>query len=219
MRVSNTRRVELSHQVVHCLRPANQCTEWKFVVGAGILDLLDFTRIGPNSLQHAAHSPNKPDLLLEDCHAVFLSCSYLLLFVLLGLLLLQNSLHILSHLDTIRRSYLACSTLFHQVFHHVANLLHEEGNGPFEQVHALRQVEWVHDILVLFNVHFVVFNKDDCALVIVLATVVWRAKDRDDTGEGLMTAPSMHLVPINLDLMRPNHTNEVVGAQDLLYRV
>ena len=91
------------------------------------------------------------------------------------------------------------------MFHHVSDFLHQEGNRPLEKVHALGQMERVHHILVLFNVHFVVFDEDDGALVLVLAAVVRRAENGDNRREGLVAAPSVHLVPINLHLMRPNH--------------
>ena len=74
----------------------------------------------------------------------------------------------------------------------------------------------MHYILVLFNVHFVVFDEDDGALVVILAAVIWRAENRDNRREGLMTTPSVHLVAINLDLMRANYRDEVVSSQDLL---
>ena len=38
----------------------------------------------------------------------------------------------------------------------------------------------MHYILVLFNVHFVVFDEDDGALVVILAAVIWRAENRDN---------------------------------------
>ena len=77
-------------------------------------------------------------------------------------------------------------------------------------------MEWVGHILVLFDVHFVVLDEDDSALIVVLAAVVWRAEDCDNRWESLMSTPSMHLITINLDLMRPNHRDEIVCPQDLL---
>ena len=139
-----------------------------------------------------------------------------LFFVLCSLLLLENRLHVLSNLHALLRLKSVGATSLHQVLHHVSNLLHEEGHGPFEQVHSLGQVERVHYILVLFNVHFVVFNEDDGALVVIFAAVIWRTENRDNRWEGLMTTPSMHLVSINLDLMSANHRDEIVCPQDLL---
>lgn len=110
----------------------------------------------------------------------------------------------------------AGAALLHEVFHHVADFLHQEGHGPFEQVHALRQVEWMNDVLVLFDVHLVVLDEDDGALVLVLAAVVWRAEDSDDRREGLVTTPSVHLVSIDLNLVRSDNRNEVVRSQNLL---
>lgn len=98
------------------------------------------------------------------------------------------------------------------MFHHVPNLLHEEGNGPLEEIHALRQVEGVLHILVLFNVHFVVFDQDNCTLIVILAAIVWRAKHCNNRWEGLMSTPSMHFVAVNLDLMGTDNGDEVVSA-------
>lgn len=91
------------------------------------------------------------------------------------------------------------------MFHHVTDFLHKEGNGPFEKIHALGQVERVHDILVLFDIHFVVLDQDHCTLVVVLTTVVWRAKNGDYGWESLVTAPSVHLVSVDLHLMSPDN--------------
>ena len=83
----------------------------------------------------------------------------------------------------------------------------------------MRQMERVHNVLVLFNVHFVVLDEDDGAFVLVLATVVWCTEHSDDRGEGLMTTPSVHLVTIDLDLMRSDDGDEIVEAKDLLDRL
>ena len=49
----------------------------------------------PYSLEHAAHSAYEANLLLEDLHAMPLGHSFLRLFVLLLLLLLQDLLYVL----------------------------------------------------------------------------------------------------------------------------
>jgi len=128
-------------------------------------------------------------------------------FVLLVLLLLKDCLNIFvagggaGVLDWLARSYFDSATPHHEVFHHVSDLLHQEGDGPFEKVHALGQVEGMNNIFVLFNVHFVVLDEDNGALVVVLAAVVWRAKNCDNRRECLVTSPSVHLVAVYLDLM------------------
>ena len=149
------------------------------MVRSRVLDLLDLALVCSDGLEHAAHAANEADLLLEDLHAVPLRISLLLFFVLSILLLLQNRLHVLSYFDALLRSKSAGATLLHQVLHHVSNLFHEEGYRPFEQVHSLGQVERVHYILVLFNVHFVVFDEDDGALVVIFAAVIWRTEQSD----------------------------------------
>jgi hypothetical protein len=77
----------------------------------------------------------------------------------------------------------------------------------------------MHDIFVLFNVHFVVFDEDNGALVVVLAAVVWRAKNCDHRRECLVTSPSVHLVAVYLNLMGADNGDEVVCAQDFLHGV
>ena len=57
------------------------------------------------------------------------------------------------------------------------------------------------NFLVLLDVHFVVFNQDDGAFVVVLATVVGRAEDSDDTRERLRASPSVHFIAVKLHLM------------------
>ena len=171
----------------------------------------------PDGLEHAAHSADKEDLLLEDLTALLLS-SGLCLLVLLLLLLLEDG----SDFFTVERltlGDLVGTTLAHEMLHHVSDLLHEEGNGPFEEVHALRQVEWVLHILVLLDVHLVVLDQDNGALVVVLAAVVRRAENCDHRWESLMTTPSVHLVAVHLDLMSADHRDKVVCAEDFLHRL
>ena len=161
----------------------------------------------PDSLEHAAHPSHEENLLLQDFATAAFGLNQLRLFVLLNLLLLEDGLnvgclHRLAALFVfVEGGELGGVALLHEVLHHISNLLHEEGDGPFEKIHALGQVERVYHILVLFDVHFVVLDQDHCSLVVVLSAVVWRAENSDDGGEGLVTTPSVHLVAINLDLM------------------
>ena len=62
--IRDTRRVELGHQVVDLLGSANEGAEGKLVVRSRILDPLDLGLVRTDSLEHAAHSTNKTDLLL-----------------------------------------------------------------------------------------------------------------------------------------------------------
>ena len=64
MAIRDTRRVELSHQVVDLLGSANEGAEGKLVVRSRILDPLNLGLVRANGLKHAAHSTNKTDLLL-----------------------------------------------------------------------------------------------------------------------------------------------------------
>ena len=72
------------------------------------------------------------------------------------------------------------------------------------------------DIFILFNVHFIVFDQDNCSLVMILTAIIWRAENGDYRGEGLMATPTVHFVAINLDLVSTNDRNEVVLTQDFL---
>lgn len=88
-----------------------------------------------------------------------------------------------------------------KVHEHVADFFHQERDTPFEQIHFSWQVEWMGDIFILLNVHFVIFDQDNCALVVVLSAVVRSTEDSDDRGESLVATPTVHLVAINLDLV------------------
>ena len=103
------------------------------------------------------------------------------------------------------------------MFHHVTDLLNEEGDRPLEEVHALRQVEGVLHVLVLLNVHLVVFDQDHGALIVVLAAVVWRAEDRDHGRERRVAAPSVHLVPIDLHLVSSDNRDVIILLEHFLH--
>ena len=105
-----------------------------------------------------------------------------------------------------------------QVHKHVADFLHKEGDTPFEQIHFSWQMERVRNIFILLNVHFVIFDQNNCALVVVLAAVVGGTEDGNNRWESLVAAPAMHLVAIDLHLVGADDGNEVVCAQDLFDR-
>ena len=109
------------------------------------------------------------------------------------------------------------AALLKQFIHHGADFLNQEGHRPFEEVHTTWQMERMNYVLVLLDVHLVVLDKDDGTFVVILTAVVWRAKYRDNRGEGSIATPSMHLVSINLDLMCTDDADEIVGSQDLLH--
>lgn len=73
-------------------------------------------------------------------------------------------------------------------------------------------MEGVCNIFILFNVHFIVLDKDNRSLVVIFPAIIWRAEDGDYRWEGLMTTPTVHLVAVNLDLVRADDGNEVVLA-------
>ena len=173
----------------------------------------------PDSFEHAAHASHEANLLLDNLASVALGLSLLVLLGLLLLLLGEDGLNVgVVHAVGLALK-LVGAALLHEVFHHVTDLLHEEGDGPLEEIHALGQVERMLHVLVLFNVHFVVLDQDYGALVVVLAAVVWRAENSDDRWEGLMATPTMHFVAVNLDLMSTDDRDEVVSPQNLLDRV
>jgi hypothetical protein len=60
---------------------------------------------------------------------VFFGSGCLLLLVLLFLLLLEDGLNVFASIfNAILLSKYVCAALLHQVLHHIANLLHEEGD-------------------------------------------------------------------------------------------
>ena len=75
------------------------------------------------------------------------------------------------------------------------------------------------NIFVLLDVHLVVFNQDNSAFVVVLVTVVWRTEDGDHRGERGVAAPTVHFVPVWLDLMRADDRDKVVFLQDFFDRL
>ena len=48
LRIGDSRAVELRHHLVNLLRAADERAEGKFVIRAGLLDLLDVIRVGSN---------------------------------------------------------------------------------------------------------------------------------------------------------------------------
>lgn len=106
------------------------------MVGTRVLDLANLVLVGSNRLQHAAHAAHETDLVLDHFSSALLGGIALSLFVLLLLLGLKDRLHVLS-LISLALCKLIGATLFHEMFHHVADLFHEEGDRPFEKIHAL----------------------------------------------------------------------------------
>ena len=127
----------------------------------------------------------------------------------------------LLHVDIVDLGVLdwVLDVLVGQVDQHITYFLHQEGDTPFEEVHLLGQVEWVHDVFILFNVHFIVLYQDNCSLVVIFTAIIWRAENCDYGRERLVATPTMHFVAIDLDLMGTDHRDEVVLAQDLLHGV
>jgi hypothetical protein len=76
-------------------------------------------------------------------------------------------------------------------------------------------MERLLNILVLLNVHFLVFYKNYRPLVMILATVIWRGENRNNGGKGLLTAPAVHLVAVGLDLVGANYAQIVVLGEQL----
>lgn len=209
--------MELLNHGVNLLRAANKGAEGELVVRTLRFDFRNVCGARSDRLKHAAHATDETNLVLEDSHAMTFGLSLLSFFVLFSLLFFEEMFNFFA-IDGIRLLAIELNgaAFLHQVFHHVTDLFHQERHRPFEEIHSLRQVEGMLDVLVLLDVHFVVLNKNDGTLVVVLSTVVGSREDCNDGGEGLVTTPSVHLVSIDLDLMGPNHGNKVVGAKDLL---
>jgi hypothetical protein len=77
-------------------------------------------------------------------------------------------------------------------------------------------VKWLIDIFVLLDIHPLVFDQDDGALVFVRITIVWRRKHSDHGGEGGGTTPSVHFVPVNLHLMSSDDRQKIILFKYLL---
>ena len=73
----------------------------------------------------------------------------------------------------------------------------------------------MRNIFILLNVHFIVLDQNNSALIMILTAIIWSAKDSNYRWESLVTSPTMHLVTINLNLMSSNNRDEIVSAQDL----
>jgi len=203
--------MELSHHLVKLFRATNEEAWRKLMVRTLLLDYTNIFRVVADCLEHTAHATNEHDLLFENLAATSLDLDLLLS------LLVKHSLYVLS--CGVWSRNLICTALPHQLLHHVANLLDEEGHTPLKEVHALWQVERMLDIFVLLDVHFIILNQDNRTFVIVFTAVVWRAKNCNDGWEGSMTTPSVHLVSVYLNLMGANDGDEVVCPQNVLDRV
>ena len=70
--------------------------------------------------------------------------------------------------------------LFDKEREHISYFLHQEGDTPFEEVHFVRQVEGVRDIFILFNVHFIIFDQNNCTLVVIFSAIIWRTEHCND---------------------------------------
>ena len=57
-------------------------------------------------------------------------------------------------------------------------------------------------VVKLLNVESVLLELYNCPLIVVYVAVVRRREDRDDSGEFLQAVPLVHLVAIELGLMR-----------------
>jgi len=75
----------------------------------------------------------------------------------------------------------------------------------------------VINIFVLFDAHLSTLNHDSGSLI-THVTVVRCTEYRDNNGKGLLTTPSVHFVPTDLNLMSSNDRDVVVLLQNFLYR-
>jgi hypothetical protein len=68
----------------------------------------------------------------------------------------------------------------------------------------------VVDILVLFDVHFIIFNQDHCSFVAIRAAVIRSTEYSDYRRKCLVSSPSVHFVPVYLHLVGSDNRKEVV---------
>ena len=71
-------------------------------------------------------------------------------------------------------------------------------------------------VVELLNVDLLTFKLNDGAFVVVNIAVVRSAEDRDHLRKTTLGAPLMHLVPFQLSLMSPDHTQQTVLLEELV---
>lgn len=57
--------------------------------------------------------------------------------------------------------------LLDHVVENFRHLINQEGEGPGEEVHIIRQVERLVNFLILFDIHAFILNQDDGTLILV----------------------------------------------------
>lgn len=72
-------------------------------------------------------------------------------------------------------------------------------------------------ICVLLQLQVIIFENEHARFVLVAAAVVGRGEDRDYVGEGVFSAPSVHLKALLFDLVPAENTQQAVLAQKLLH--
>lgn len=92
-----------------------------------------------------------------------------------------------------------------------ATFLADEGDGPGEDVHEVGQEVGVLRVVELLDVEHVVVELDHRALVVVRVAVVRRREDRDHQRE-VAVVPLVHLIAIQLSLVRSDDGQELVGV-------
>ena len=75
------------------------------------------------------------------------------------------------------------------------------------------------DIFILLNVHFIVLDQNNGALIVIFTAIIWSAEYCNHRRKGLVASPAVHLVAINLDLMGTNDRDEIVRSKDFLNRI
>mmetsp|Transcript_13461 Transcript_13461/g.38280 ORF Transcript_13461/g.38280 Transcript_13461/m.38280 type:complete len:316 (-) Transcript_13461:203-1150(-) len=105
--------------------------------------------------------------------------------------------------------------LLEDVEEHLRDLLDHKGHAPSEDVHEVREVVGVGRAVELQDVQRAVGEFQDRAFVVVDVAVVRRREDRDDRGEARLGVRLVHLVALELRLVRPDHGEEAVLLQEL----
>jgi len=209
--------VELLPLVVDRCGPTCQYAHWHLAVWGKLLNRQDLFLVVLNSLKDAVHTGRNHDFGSNSFHFSRLLFFLVHIFLLVCFLVLQELLHVdIVDLSVLDRVF---DVLVGQVDQHVTYFLHQEGDTPFEEVHLLGQVERVHDVFILFNVHFIVLYQDNCSLVVIFAAIIWRAENCDYGWERLVAAPTVHFVAIDLDLMGTDDGDEVVLTQNFFHGV
>ena len=106
-------------------------------------------------------------------------------------------------------------------FDHLRNLLGNKRQRPLKKIHLMicvfiffKMIRMVNFVILLYS-DFVWIKNENSAFVVIWSAVVWRTENCYDWGMCGFTAPSVHLISVDLNLMSPNYWKIIVSFEDL----